>query len=229
MAKRVIIAIDGPAGAGKSSVAKTLAARLGFIHIDTGAMYRCVALWASRTGVADDDYHKLEQLARQADIRFEAGTPQRVYLNGEDVTDEIRLPHMGDRTSRVSQAPGVRRALIEKQRAMGDTASVVMEGRDIGTAVFPDAEVKIFLDAGLDVRIARREAELLDKGTAFDAVELARDMAERDRRDRGENGGLRQAPDADLVDSSFMNLEEVVERILKTVRARTTNGKEYAR
>ncbi|MDZ4800587.1 MAG: (d)CMP kinase [Bryobacteraceae bacterium] len=229
MAKRVIVAIDGPAGAGKSSVAKTLAARLGFIHIDTGAMYRCVALWAMRTGVSDDDFHKLEQLALGADIRFEAGTPQRVLLNGEDVTDEIRVPHMGDRTSRVSQTPGVRRALIAKQRAMGETASVVMEGRDIGTAVFPDAEVKIFLDAALDVRIGRRKAELLEKGVAFDEAELAGDMAERDRRDRGEHGGLRQAPDADLVDSSELNLDEVVEQILKTVRARTSNGKEYAR
>jgi cytidylate kinase len=229
MAKRVVIAIDGPAGAGKSTVAKTLANRLGFINIDTGAMYRCVALWALRAGVAEDDYHKLEQLAVQADIRFEAGTPQRVFLNGEEVTDEIRLPHMGDITSRVSQAPGVRRALIEKQRAMGSATSVVMEGRDIGTAVFPDAPVKVFLEADLPTRIRRRADELQTRGVEFDSEELARDIAERDKRDRGDQGGLRQAPDAELIDTSNLTLDEVVEQILKLVRARMSNGKEYAR
>jgi cytidylate kinase len=192
-------------------------------------MYRCVALWALRAGVAEDDYHKLEQLAVQADIRFEAGTPQRVFLNGEEVTDEIRLPHMGDITSRVSQAPGVRRALIEKQRAMGSATSVVMEGRDIGTAVFPDAPVKVFLEADLPTRIRRRADELQTRGVEFDSDELARDIAERDKRDRGDQGGLRQAPDAELIDTSNLTLDEVVEQILKLVRARMSNGKEYAR
>ncbi len=229
MAKRVVIAIDGPAGAGKSTVAKSLANRLGFINIDTGAMYRCVALWALRAGVSEDDHHKLAQLALEADIRFEAGTPQRVFLNGEDVTEEIRLPHMGDRTSRVSQAPGVRRALIDKQRAMGEATSVVMEGRDIGTAVFPDAQVKVFLEASVAIRVKRRADELTAKGVEFDYAQLEREIVERDKRDRGENGGLRQAPDAELIDSSDMSLDEVVERILSIVRARTSNGKEYAR
>ena len=151
MTKRIVIAIDGPAGAGKSTIARAIARRLGFVYIDTGAMYRAVALWALRTGVSESDMHRLEQLATAAEISFVAGA-NSVLLNGEDVTEVIRTPEVAAVASKVSTVGAVRRALVEKQREMGSEASVVMEGRDIGSVVFPDAQVKIFLDADPSIR-----------------------------------------------------------------------------
>ena len=142
--KRIVVAIDGPAGAGKSTIAKGLAARLGFTYIDTGAMYRAVALWALRQGVDPGDMHRMEQLAIAAEIEL---APGRIALNGEDVTDAIRTPEVSNGASKIAVIPGVRRAMVAKQREIGERTSVVMEGRDIGTVVFPQAEVKIFLDA----------------------------------------------------------------------------------
>ena len=135
-----------PAGAGKSTIARRLADRLGFIYIDTGAMYRAVALWGWRQGVDMGDMHRMEQLASAAEIEL---APGRIVLNGEDVTDEIRRPEVSNGASKIAVIPGVRRAMVAKQRAIGERISVVMEGRDIGTVVFPDAEVKIFLDAAI--------------------------------------------------------------------------------
>lgn len=229
MSKRIVIAIDGPAGAGKSTVAKAVASRLSFIYIDTGAMYRAVALWAARAGVAESDVHKLEQLAREASVTFEAGT-QRVFLNGEDVTAAIRTPEVSALASRVSAIPGVRRALVEKQRELAGETSVVMEGRDIGTVVFPDANIKVFLDAPSDVRASRRTRELAEKGEGVDGAVTAQELAERDQRDRTRSEApLVQAPDAVYIDSASLTVPEVVETILKVVRDRTTNGKEYSR
>src|SRR5580692_3240634 len=151
--KQIIVAIDGPAGAGKSTIARSLAQRLGFTFIDTGAMYRAIALWALRVGIDLDDLHRLEQLALASHIEFDG---ERVLLNGDDVTAAIREPQVTDAASKVAIAPGVRRAMREEQRRIGSTNSVVMEGRDIGTVVFPDANVKIFLDADPDVRAGRR-------------------------------------------------------------------------
>src|SRR5947209_6461754 len=138
-----VIAIDGPAGSGKSTIARRLALRLGFTYIDTGAMYRAVALWARRQNVDASDMHRMEQLALAAAIEFESGGP-RVLLNGYDVSPEIRQPDIAEAASLAAAIPAVRRALVEKQRAMAASASVVMEGRDIGTVVFPDADVKIY-------------------------------------------------------------------------------------
>ena len=229
MSKRIVIAIDGPAGAGKSTVAKAVASRLSFVYIDTGAMYRAVALWAARTGVPDTDVHKLEQLAREASVTFEAGT-QLVFLNGEDVTATIRTPEVSALASRVSAVPGVRRALVDKQRELAGETSVVMEGRDIGTVVFPDADIKVFLDAPTDVRANRRTRELAERGEAVDGAGTAREIAERDQRDRTRSEApLVQAPDAVYIDSASLTVPEVVETILKVVRDRTTNGKEYSR
>src|SRR5215471_7169152 len=157
----VVIAIDGPAGAGKSTIAKGLAARLGFIYIDTGAMYRAVALWALRQGVDPGDRHRAEQLAIAAEIEL---LPGRIRLNGEDVTEAIRTLEVSDGASKVAVIPGVRRAMVAKQRAIGQRTSVVMEGRDIGTIVFPDADVKIFLDAQPSERVRRRFLEECAKG-----------------------------------------------------------------
>ena len=229
MSKRIVIAIDGPAGAGKSTVAKAVASRLSFIYIDTGAMYRAVALWAARTGVAETDVHKLEQLAREASVSFQAGT-QHVFLNGEDVTAAIRTPEVSALASRVSAVPGVRRALVEKQRELAGETSVVMEGRDIGTVVFPDADIKVFLDAPTDIRASRRTRELAERGETVDGARTAQEIAERDGRDRTRSEApLVQAPDAVYIDSASLTIPEVVETILKVVRDRTTNGKEYSR
>jgi cytidylate kinase len=229
MSKRIVVAIDGPAGAGKSTIARGLAERLGFLFIDTGAMYRAVALWAIRTGVALDDMHRLDQLARAAQIEFRDNS-KRVFLNGEEVTEEIRGPGMADAASKASTIPAVRRALVELQRKMATQNSVVMEGRDIGTVVFPHAEVKIFLDARAEVRARRRLADLQAKGLEVAPEELEREIAERDRRDRTRaEAPLVQAPDATYLDTSDLSVEEVREEILKIIRARVSNGKELVR
>jgi len=225
-ARRVVVAIDGPAGAGKSTVARRLAARLGFTYIDTGAMYRAVALWALRQGVDPSDAYRVESLARAASIRFAPGG-SGVELNGEDVTEAIRTPEVAAAASQVATCAGVRSALVAKQRAMAETASVVMEGRDIGSVVFPDAEVKVFLDAGEQERIRRRLAEsapaLADPGAAQAVAEQIR---ERDLRDRGRRESpLVQAPDAIYLDTTGLTIEQVEEAILKIVRERLTNGK----
>ncbi|HTS78904.1 MAG TPA: (d)CMP kinase [Bryobacteraceae bacterium] len=213
---QIIIAIDGPAGAGKSTIARSLARRLGAIYIDTGAMYRAIGLWALRAGIPLDDMHKLEQLARAAHIQFEGDS---LLLNGEDVTAAIREPEVTDAASKVSMVPGVRRALREEQRRIGAENPVVMEGRDIGTVVFPDAQVKIYLDADPHVRAGRRARET---GAAIDSVE--RDITERDRRDRSRREApLMQAPDAEYIDSSGLTPDQVEEAILKIIRKRTSN------
>jgi cytidylate kinase len=214
--KTIIIAIDGPAGAGKSTIARSVAARLGFTYIDTGAMYRAVALWALRAGIDLDDNHRLEQLAKAADIQFDG---DRVILNGEDVTAAIREAGVSDAASKVSIVPGVRRAMREQQQAMGVSKSVVMEGRDIGTVVFPDAQVKVFLDADPETRAERRARE-----TGAEVDRVAQEISERDQRDRSRTEApLTQAPDAEYIDSSKLPPEEVEEAILRIIRRRTSN------
>lgn len=225
MGKTITIAIDGPAGAGKSTLARRLADRLGFLYIDTGAMYRAIALWAQRVGVGWDDALRLEQLARESHIELAGGG--RVLLNGEDVGEAIRAPEISEGASRVSAIRGVRRALVEKQQQMGREASVVMEGRDIGTVVFPDAEVKIYLDATPEERARRRLKELAARGVQAEFGHVLGEIQRRDQRDcTRADSPLRQAPDAIYVDSTSMTEEEVEEALLKIVRDRTSNGKE---
>ena len=193
----LIIAIDGPGGSGKSTVARSVARRLGFTYIDSGAMYRAVALWALRLGMDLDDLHRLEQLAREARIELPG---DRVLLNGEDVTAEIRDPQVSEAASRVAAQPGVRRAMREEQRRIGSAGPAVMEGRDIGTVVFPEAQVKIFLDAQPEARAQRRASEL-----GAPVEDVARELDARDQRDRSRaEAPLTQAPDAEYLDTTHL-------------------------
>ena len=221
-----MVAIDGPAGAGKSTLARRVAARLGFTYIDTGAMYRAAALWALKRNVKWDDSHRMEQLAIAAEIEL---SPGRIRLNGEDITEAIRTPEVSSGASRVAVIPGVRRAMVEKQRAMGERASVVMEGRDIGTVVFPNADVKIFLDAAPEERVRRRVRESQAKGEEVSEAVVAAQIKERDLRDSTRSDApLAQAPDATYLDSTVLSLDDVEEAILKIVRSRVTNGKDFS-
>lgn len=221
----VVVAIDGPAGAGKSTVARGVANRLGVVYIDSGAMYRAVGLLAIRSSTDLDDALKLEQLARHASIEFTAGE-NRVLLNGEDVTLAIRDAEVADAASRVAAVPGVRRAMVQEQRRIAQDRSVVMEGRDIGSVVFPDAQVKIFLDADPTVRVERRALELESKGRATDRAALGQEMAVRDHRDQTRaESPLIQAPDAEYLDTTGMSQGEVEEAILRLIRKKTSNGK----
>jgi cytidylate kinase len=221
LSKRITVAIDGPAGAGKSTLARRIADKLGYLYIDTGAMYRAVGLWAVRANVALSDMHRLEQLANEAHIEF-APTSGSVLLNGEDVTEAIRAPEISEAASKVSLVPAVRRAMVAKQREMGEHASVVMEGRDIGSVVFPNATVKIFLDAQPEVRVERRAGE-----SAQPPELIARQISERDQRDRTRpESPLVQAPDAVYVDTTGLSVDDVEAALLKIIRDRTSNGKE---
>jgi cytidylate kinase len=216
-----VIAIDGPAGAGKSTIARRLADKLGYIYIDTGAMYRAVALWALREKIDLDDAHRLEQLARASEI--ELLPERRVRLNREDVSEAIRTAEVSVAASRVAAIGALRAVLVAKQRHLAETTSVVMEGRDIGTVVFPNARVKIFLDADPAERVRRRTFEQ----TGATPENLALQIAERDDRDRHRaQSPLIQAPDAVYIDSTGLTAERVEEQILKIIRARISNGKE---
>ena len=228
MDKIIIVAIDGPAGAGKSTIARSVAERLGFLYIDTGAMYRAIALWALRTGTALEDMHRLEVLAVTSVLELIG--PGRILLNGEDVSDAIREPAVSEAASKVAIVAGVRHALVEKQQALGERTSVVMEGRDIGTVVFPDAQVKFYLDANPRIRADRRALELNERGQDFSLEDLEREIEERDRRDRARaHSPLRQAEDAVYLDTSTLSPVEVEDEILRVVRARTSNGKSLTR
>jgi cytidylate kinase len=213
--QHMIVAIDGPAGAGKSTVARAVAGELGYVYIDSGAMYRAVALEALREGVALDDHIRLERLARGDRIR-----------PGSSADDAIRAPEVSAAASRVSAIPGVRRALVEKQREMAESAAVVMEGRDIGTVVFPGAHVKIYLDADPRERARRRAIDLGSAGDREEMERLAAELAERDERDATRaDSPLRRAPDAVMVDTTGRTIGDVVGEIVALVRARSASGK----
>ena len=211
----MIVTIDGPAGAGKSTVARALARRLGFRFLDTGAMYRAVALLARAQAVAPDDPHRLAGLGRDMEIGFvvtEEGAG--VTLDGGDVTLSLRLPGVSEEASRLSRFPEVREVLVEKQRELGRQGKVVMEGRDIGTVVLPEADLKVFLDADPEERARRRYLQWQEKGIEVDQEELTREIASRDERDRTRKvAPLVPAADAAVIDTTRLDLGQVLARI----------------
>ncbi len=221
------IAIDGPAGSGKSTIAKLLARAFGLSYADTGAMYRGVALLGSRAGLATDDEPEYSRIAKEAEFRFEmdpAGDSMlnRVFLEGDEVTEAIRAPEISALASPVSALSGVRRALVAKQKQMGRDGAVVMEGRDIGTVVLPDAEVKIFLTASPEIRAGRRHLELREKGVESDLDSVLEAIRERDHRDSTRaDSPLVPADDSVTVDTDPLDIEQVVGRICEIVNDKT--------
>jgi cytidylate kinase len=218
------VAIDGPAGAGKSTVSKRVAERLGYLLLDTGALYRCVALAAKEAGASwqDDAASSVvaQAIADRDGIRFEPAPSgqSRIVLDGRDVTTAIRTQEIAEGASQVSALPGVRAALLDMQRSAARAGGVVLEGRDIGTVVLPDAEAKFFLTASAEERAERRHRELIARGQPSDLDVVRREIEERDRRDSGRSiAPLKQADDAALVDSTSMTIDEVVDAIVRTV------------
>lgn len=218
--RKLIIAIDGPAGSGKSTLASLLARKYGYVNIETGAMYRALALKALETGVPLGDAAALHELAQRSKIELQPHPDgNRVFLDGEDVTERIRSQDVTDGASKVSVHPPVREWMVSRQREMGEGGGVVMEGRDIGTKVFPNAEVKIFLDADPEVRGNRRFLQAPLASLHQNAV-LA-EMRDRDKRDRTRaDSPLVPAPDAVLIDSTFLTLEQVAEKAMEIVESR---------
>jgi cytidylate kinase len=214
--KGLIITIDGPSGAGKSTIARMLAQRLGYTYIDTGAMYRAIAWKAKQEGVDPSDDAALQQLCSRIDVTImHDSSVQRILVNGVDVTGEIRTPEMGMMASAVSKSPAVRARLLTLQRGLGSSGGVVMDGRDIGTVVFPGAEVKFYLDASAEERGRRRWQELKDKGMDVDQAVITAEIRARDLQDSSRTiAPLKRAPDASYVDSSTMTIEEVVATML---------------
>jgi CMP/dCMP kinase len=220
----LVVAIDGPSGAGKSTAGRALAARLGYTYVDTGAMYRALTLKALEAGLSPDAEAPLVDLARDTRIELEDGG-SRVRLDGRDVTSEIRSREVTAASSRVSAHPGVRRDMVGRQRRLGDGGGVVLDGRDIGTAVFPDAEAKFYLDADPVKRARRRQAELRAAGSEVDLAELERDIRARDAADSSRaDSPLTRALDATLVDTTELAPAEVVELMASVVESRRGRG-----
>lgn len=217
------VAIDGPSGAGKSSLAKRCAGDLGFIYVDTGAIYRTLGLACLRRGVDRRDEEAVLKVLRSLDIqmRYDGSGEQRMLLNGEDVSREIRLPEISLWASDVSAHAGVRKALLEMQRRFARENHVIMDGRDIGTVVLPEAELKIFLTASPEARAERRVKQLREKGVEADYDEVLRDIRYRDQQDSGRAAApLKQAEDAVLVDTSAMDFQQSLQQLLDIIRKR---------
>lgn len=211
------VAIDGPAGAGKSTIAKLVAKEKGFIYVDTGAMYRGLAIHFIKKGIAPEETDKIISACEDAEVTigYENGI-QQIYLNGENITAMLREEAVGNMASVSSAVPAVRAKLLDLQRNLAETKDVVMDGRDIGTNILPNADVKVYLTASVECRAQRRYKELTEKGVECNLEEIAKDIEERDYRDMNRDiAPLRQAEDAVLVDSSDMTIEEVVEAIKK--------------
>lgn len=213
------VAIDGPASAGKSTIAKILATKLNYVYVDTGAMYRTITLAAKKNGIAYNDEEKIKNLLSQTEIRFEPSTPvQRVFLNDTDVTEEIRSAEVTNNVSVVASFADVRSNLVNRQREIANNNSVIMDGRDIGTTVLPEADVKIFLVASVDERAQRRYKENVAKGMTTDLETLKREIEARDYKDSHRQiSPLTQAKEAILVDTTGQSIDDVVAKIANII------------
>jgi CMP/dCMP kinase len=217
---KMLIAIDGPAGSGKSTVSKMIAKRLGLLYIDTGAMYRALTLKAMRNKMDLTDEAGLVKLAHSTRVGLEAsGTALKVILDGEDVTGLIRTPELTNNVKYIARVSGVRSEMVRLQRAIGEKAGAVLEGRDIGTVVFPDAMYKFYLDADVEERARRRHKELAETGQKVGLEDIKKDVVVRDESDMKRSvGALKRAPDAILVDTTFLTIDEVVEKLISYIR-----------
>lgn len=215
------VAIDGPAGAGKSTIAKIVAKEKSFIYVDTGAMYRAMAIYFIKQGIKAEESEKISAAVNGADVTIEyVNGEQQVFLNGENVTPYLRTEEVGNMASASSVNGDVRKKLVELQQKLAATANVVMDGRDIGTCVLPNADVKVYLTASVDVRAKRRYDELIAKGQEADLQKIKKDIEERDYRDMNRDiSPLRQAEDAVLIDSSYLTIEESAQAIMNLIKA----------
>lgn len=220
-----IIAIDGPAGSGKSTTARLLASKIGYTFLDTGAMYRVVAWVALKKGLSVDDGKSLEMISRQVEISFEMdGEINRVFLFGKDLSDEIRTPEVTQAVSPVSVHAGVRKALVKRQRDLAKDGSIVAEGRDTTSVVFPNADLKIYLDASIDERARRRQLEMAHNGISTTFKQQKKNIIERDKRDSERtNSPLTRTADAVIIDTTSLTIEDQVERIIRLIKARILN------
>lgn len=220
--KRLTVAIDGPSGAGKSTVARSLAKRLGYDYVDTGAMYRSVALKVKEKSVSPNNERTIKQLALSLHIAFVTdGGQTQVVCDGEDITEAIRKPEISRLASTISKQKGLREALVQMQREMGRGGGVILEGRDIGTVVFPDAEVKFYLDAESEERVRRRYDEMVEKGVMADFKETQEELMQRDHNDmHRDHSPLKKARDAVFIDSTDRTVEEVVEEMARVIKVK---------
>lgn len=226
MKKRFIIAIDGPAGSGKSTVAKNIAKRLGLLYIDTGAMYRAVTLKALKENVNLKDESALTDIARRSRIKLSTNSKgrQRVFLDGKDVTDRIRTPELTKCVSYIARVKGVREHMVKLQRQFGRQSSSVLEGRDIGTVVFPDADIKFYLDASFKERARRRFNELKESNPDIKLREVEADLKTRDKKDLNRRyAPLRKASDAIYIDTTYLSIKEVSDELLTHIKQKYQN------
>lgn len=219
--KKCIVAIDGPAGAGKSTIAKLVAKKLDFIYIDTGAMYRAIALQALTLGIIDDQV-AIEEMSSKIKITFQVDNDSNlVFIDGKNVTEEIRTPEVSNKASYVSGFAGVRSAMLVQQRELGNTGNVIMDGRDVGTCIFPNADVKVFLTASSIERARRRYIELVAKGQTIDLAELQKEIDSRDKADSERAiAPLKKADDAVEIDSTKLSIQQTVDMIVDLVKGK---------
>ena len=224
--RKITIAIDGPAASGKSTTAREVAQRLGYIYIDTGAMYRAVTLKALESQVNVHDINKVAELAEKVKIEFGKNNQKTIiYLDGKDVSDDIRAPRIDQQISPVAANPEVRKVMVKKQQEMGRHGGVILDGRDIGTVVFPKAELKIYMLASVEVRALRRKREMEQKGLEIDLDKIENDIRYRDRQDMGRSHGpLKKAEDALEIDTTRLTIEQQVDLILKLAKEKITGS-----